>query len=69
MFVTVLIMIVSTALLFFYLQVVCQKLLRRGFSPEFYMGIVRNNHLEFPLIRKGVEDFGSPGEYSKCFQQ
>ena len=65
MFVTVLIMIVSTALLFFYLQVVCQKLLRRGFSPEFYMGIVRNNHLEFPLIRKGVEDFGYPGEYSR----
>ena len=65
MFVAVLIMLVSTILLFFYLRAVCHKLLRRQFSREFYKVIVRDNFLEFPLVRKGVEGFGSPGEYRR----
>jgi hypothetical protein len=63
MSVAVLIMIVSTVILLFCLQAICQKRLQRQFTTEFYKTIVSNNRLEFPLIRKGVEEFGSPGEY------
>jgi hypothetical protein len=63
MLVAALMMMASSALFFFYLEAVCQRLLNQPFTPEFYEGIVRISRLEFPLIRKGVEDFGSPGEY------
>jgi len=63
MSVAILIMIVSLVLVFYCLQAVCQKRLRRQFILEFYKTIVSNNRLEFPLIQKGVEEFGSPGEY------
>ncbi|HMD86470.1 MAG TPA: hypothetical protein VKO18_17415 [Terriglobia bacterium] len=60
-----LILIVSTAVLFFYLQAVCEKLLRRRFTQEFYQSIVNINRLEFLSVQKAIEDFGSPGEYSR----
>ena len=28
-------------------------------------GPIWSNRLPFPLVRKGIEDFGSPGEYSR----
>ena len=65
MFVPTLILVVSAGLLFLSLQAVCQKLLRRRFAQDFYQPIVNANRLEFPLVRKGIEDFGSPGEYSR----
>jgi len=65
MFVLPLIVVVSTGLLFFYLQAVCPKLLRRRFTQEFYQRIVNANRLEFPSVRKAIEDFGSPVEYSR----
>lgn len=63
MSVAILIMIVSTVILLFCLQAICQKRLQRQFTTEFHKAIVSNNRLEFPLIRKGVEEFGSSGEY------
>jgi hypothetical protein len=63
MFVAILIMIVSPVLVFSCLQAICRKRLRRQFTLEFYKTIVSSNRLEFPLIRKGVEEFGSPGDY------
>jgi hypothetical protein len=65
MFMAALILIVSTGLFFFYLQAVCQKILRRQFTQEFFQSIVNANRLEFPSVRKAIEDFGSPVEYPR----
>jgi hypothetical protein len=65
MFMATLILILSTGLLFFYLQAVCQKILRRRFTQEFFQSIVNANRLEFPSVRKAIEDFGSPLEYPR----
>src|SRR5271157_3012269 len=65
MFMAAVILIVSSALLFFYLQAVCQKILRRQFTQEFFQTIVNANRLEFPSVRRSIEDFGSPVEYPR----
>lgn len=65
MFMAALILMISVGLFFFYLQAVCQKILRRQFSQEFFTSIVNANRLEFPSVRKAIEDFGSPVEYSR----
>ena len=50
------ILILSTALFFFYLQGVCQKILRRQFAQSFWLAIANANGFEFPLIRKSLEE-------------
>jgi hypothetical protein len=65
MFMAALILIVSSALLFFYLQAVCHRVLRRQFTQEFFQTIVNANRLEFPSVRRSIEDFGSPVEYPR----
>jgi hypothetical protein len=65
MIMAALILIISTAMFCFYLQAVCQKILRREFSQEFFLSIVNANRLEFPSIRKSIQDFGSPVEYPR----
>jgi hypothetical protein len=46
-------------------QDVCQTHLRQRSTQDFCQSIVIANRLEFPLIRKGIEDSGSPGECSR----
>ncbi len=65
MFVAALILMMSTGLFFFYLQGLCQKILRRQFAQEFSQSIVSANRLEFPSIRKAIEDLGSGVEYPR----
>jgi hypothetical protein len=65
MFMAALILMISTGLFFFYLQAVCLKILRRQFAKEFSQSIVNANRLEFPSVRKAIEDFGSPLDYSR----
>ena len=65
MFLAALILILSTALFFFYLQAVCQKILRRQFDQEYFRAIVNANRLEFPSIRKALEEFGTPVDYPR----
>jgi hypothetical protein len=65
MFMAALILILSTALFFFYLQAVCQKVLRRQFAQDYFRSIVNANRLEFPSVRKAIEDFGAPVEYPR----
>ena len=65
MIVATLILILSTALFFFYLQAVCQKVLRRQFARQYFQSIVHANRLEFPSVRKAIEDFGAPIEYPR----
>jgi hypothetical protein len=60
-----LILILSVALFFFYLEATCKKILRREFSQEFFQSIVNANRLEFPSVRKAIEDFNSPVEYPR----
>ena len=65
MIVAVLILILSTALFFFYFQVTCQKILGRQFDREYFQSIANANRLEFPSLRKSLEDFGAPVDYSR----
>ncbi len=65
MFLAVLILILSTSLFFFYLEVVCQKILRRQFAQESCQAIVNANSLEFPSVRKALKEFGLPVEYPR----
>jgi len=48
MIVAVLILILSTALFFFYFQVTCRKILCRQFDREYFQSIANANRLEFP---------------------
>jgi hypothetical protein len=65
MFMAVLILVISTALFLFYLQVVCQKVLRRPFDQAYYRAIVNANRLEFLAIRKAIEEFNVPVDYAR----
>lgn len=65
MFLAALILILSTALFFFYFQATCQKILRRKFDQEYFQAIVNANRLEFPSVRKALEDFGAPVDYPR----
>jgi len=65
MFMAALVLVLSTALFFFYLQAVCQKILQRRFVENYYQAIVNANSLEFPSIRKALEEFGAPVEYAR----
>jgi hypothetical protein len=65
MFLAALILILSTALFFFYLQVVCQKILRRRFDQEYFQSIVNANRLEFSAVQKALEEFDAPVAYPR----
>lgn len=51
-----LIVIVSTALLLFYLESLCRSILRREFERPCFESIVRANQLDFPCVRKALEE-------------
>ena len=65
MIIATLILILSTAMFFFYFQVTCQKILRRQFDQEYFRSIAHANRLEFPSLRKSLEEFGAPVNYSR----
>src|SRR5271157_4462324 len=65
MILAALILILSTALFFFYFQVTCQKVLRRQFDREYFRSIVNANRLEFPSLRKSLEEFNAPVDYPR----
>ena len=65
MFLASLILIISTGLFFFYFQVTCQKILGRQFEQEYFQSIVNANRLEFPVIRKSLEEFEGPVDYAR----
>lgn len=59
------ILIVSTGLFLFYLQATCQSILRRQFEQEYFQSIVNANRLEFPSVRRALEDYDGPVDYSR----
>ena len=65
MIVAALILILSTAMFFFYFQVTCQNILRRQFEREYFQSLANANCLEFPSLRKSLEEFGAPVDYSR----
>ena len=69
MFVAVVMLIVSTALLMVYLQAFCQSILRREFGHEFFHSVVNANRLEFPFVRKALEEFNVPVDYERFRMQ
>lgn len=66
MFLASLILIVSAGLFCFYLHAACQRILRRRFEQEYSVSIVSANRLEFPAIRKGLEEFDAPLDYPRA---
>ena len=65
MFLAALILILSTAMFFFYFQATCQKILRRRFEQEFFQSIVNANRLEFPSVRKSLEELDLAVDYPR----
>ena len=69
MILAIVILIISTALLMFYLQATCQRILRREFDQEFFHAVVNANRLEFPFVRKALEEFDVPVDYPRFRMQ
>ena len=65
MVVATLILILSTAMFFFYFQVTCQRILRLQFDKEYFRSIVDANGLEFLGLRRSLEEFDAPVDYSR----
>ena len=65
MILATLILILSAATFFFYLQVACQKILRRQFDREYFRSIINVIQLEFPSLRKSLGDLGVAVDYSR----
>jgi len=65
MWLAALILILSSVLFFLYFQATCQHILRREFDQEYSHAIADANRLEFPLVSRGLEDFGAPVDYPR----
>jgi hypothetical protein len=60
-----LILILSTAFFFFYMQATCQRILRRKFDQEYFLAIVNANRLEFPAVRRTLGELNAPVDYPR----
>ena len=60
-----LILILSTAFFFFYMQATCQRILRRQFDREYFLAIVNATRLEFPALRRTLGEFNPAVDYRR----
>lgn len=65
----VLILILSAALFLFYLQAICERILRRHFAGQPSHPVVDANRLEFPFVQKALEEFDVPVDYPRFRMQ
>lgn len=65
MYVAALILVLSVALFFFYFQTICQRILATEFDRDYFLAIVNANRLEFPSVRKAVEEFDAPIDFAR----
>jgi hypothetical protein len=65
MVLSALILILSTAFFFFYLQATCQRILRRQFERAYFLAIVNATRLEFPAVRRTLGEFNAPVDYPR----
>lgn len=64
MIISIAILILSTALFFFYIQTLCEKILRREFSRPYFQDVLNAIDLEFPRVRQSLSD-NVPLEYAQ----
>ena len=60
-----LILILSTAFFFFYMQATCQRILRQEFDREYFLAIVNASGLEFPAVRRTLGELNAPVDYPR----
>jgi hypothetical protein len=60
-----LILALSLAMVFFYFQATCQRILRRQFDQEHFRCIANVIRLEFPSLREALEQSGASLDYSR----
>ena len=65
MLLAALILTLSMAMFFFYLQAICLKILRQEFDRDYFLPIVNANRLEFPAVQRAVEEFDAPVDYPR----
>ena len=65
MILATLILVLSTAIFFFYFQVTCQRILRRQFERDYFQSVANVIRLEFPALRTSLAGFGTPVDYSR----
>ncbi len=65
MFLAALILILSTAVFFFYTQVTCQRILSRQFEREYFLAVANAGGLKFTAVRQMVEEFNAPVDYPR----
>ncbi len=65
MFVAAVIFALSMAMFLFYLQTICLRILRREFDRDYFLPIVNANRLEFPSVRRAVEEFDIPVDHAR----
>ena len=63
--ISVIIGVLSLAILFVYLQNFCEQVLGRHFEDPLPEPIVDANRLEFPYVRKTLEEFDTPLDYPR----
>lgn len=64
MFLSVLALVVSSALMLFYIQAICEKAMKRRFRRPYFRDLVEAFQLEYPLLRSD-----SNGKSSFTFEQ
>ena len=69
MFLTIVTLISSAALCMSYLRTACEAILRRRLNQQSCDSVVEANGLQFPFVRKAVEDFGVPMDYERFRMQ
>ncbi|HEV3275983.1 MAG TPA: hypothetical protein VG860_04130 [Terriglobia bacterium] len=62
---SVTILVISASLFLFYLQAACERILRRPFEDPLPDPIVDANRLEFPFIRRALEEYDAPVDYAR----
>jgi len=65
MIVATMILILSAAMFFFYIQATCQKILRRQFEREYFRSIASANRLEFLALRESLRETGAAIDYAR----
>lgn len=66
MFFAAMVLIVSTALFFFYLQSTCERVLRRQFDRDYFKDIAQVCRLGFPSLRLALEGRDAPLDYASA---
>jgi len=65
MILAALVLVTSAALFMFFLQALCERILRREFKHPYFKLIANTNALEFPTLRAALEEHGHGVKYEQ----